>query len=266
MKLFLNPEFFLEVCMLLKLQSDIIYGPVNSRRLGRSLGINVLPGNAKVCSFDCLYCQYGRRRAISRDECGYVSFPSVSLVLSEVEKALLSIHPAVDYITFSGNGEASLHPHFKELAAGVCELRDRLAPTSRTAILSNSVSVCNHNCLEALSLLDTRIMKLDAGTDSILTNYNRPPHHISLKSITSGLTALPSVWLQSLFTSGPDGNLNPKHIEKWISCVISINPDFVQIYTLARQSPTESIFLASITKLQMIQHLLTEAGISSEVF
>ena len=139
----------------LSLQRGVIYGPVDSRRLGRSLGINLLPTGYKLCAFDCIYCQYGRTKVLTASaEKG--RFPTVEVVLRKVEEALRQV-PDLNYLTFSGNGEPTLHPHFVELVKDVIHLRDKLRPEVKSAILSNSALVGREEVREALARLDLRI-------------------------------------------------------------------------------------------------------------
>jgi wyosine [tRNA(Phe)-imidazoG37] synthetase (radical SAM superfamily) len=252
--------------MLLELQSSIIYGPVKSRRLGRSLGVNVLPHSRKVCSFDCLYCQYGRTRPVTSDEAGGGGFPGVNEILEAVEQALRNLPEPPDYITFSGNGEATLHPRFKELVTGLRRVRDAFSPRSKTAILSNSTTVSDPRIREALALLDVRIMKLDAGTEEMFAFYNRPPASITLKDTAAGLAALEDVTIQSLFTKGPDGNSAPGHISAWVEQVKTIDPVFVQVYTLDRSSPTKTLIPLNKNELLDIKTLLEGENIPAGFF
>lgn len=252
--------------MLLDLKSEIIYGPVSSRRLGRSLGVNVLPSGRKVCTFDCLYCQYGRFRAIDTGEIAAFDFPGVDDILGALEQALKTLDPPTSYITFSGNGEATLHPGFRELVEGVRELRDRWSPASKTAILSNSTTVNDPAVRRALAMLDVRIMKLDAGTEEMLAHYNRPPSSITLKETVEGLTELEDVTIQSLFTGGPKGNFAPEHVSAWVEQVGTIAPVFVQIYTLDRASPTKSLLPLDKSELLHIKSLLEKANISAGAY
>jgi len=252
--------------MLLELKSEFIYGPVSSRRLGRSLGVNVLPSGRKVCTFDCLYCQYGRFRAIDTGETAAFDFPGVDDILGALEQALKTLDPPTSYITFSGNGEATLHPGFRELVEGVRELRDRWSPASKTAILSNSTTVNDPAVRRALAMLDVRIMKLDAGTEEMLAHYNRPPSSITLKETVEGLTELEDVTIQSLFTGGPKGNFAPEHVSAWVEQVGTIAPVFVQIYTLDRASPTKSLLPLDKSELLHIKSLLEKANISAGAY
>jgi wyosine [tRNA(Phe)-imidazoG37] synthetase (radical SAM superfamily) len=254
--------------MLLDLKADIIYGPVRSRRLGRSLGINILPAERKVCSFDCLYCQYGFSQGKTMEEAknkGH-SFPTVTGVLSAVERAVLNLSPPAAYLTFSGNGEATLHPGFKEIVIGLGEIRDRLSPESKTAILSNSTTVNDPLIRDALALLDVPIMKLDAGTEEMFSSYNRPAKGITIEDTVAGLAGLKDVTIQSLFTKGVEGNFTPGHLEAWVEQVKKISPLFVQLYTLDRESPTASLIPVDKSELLHILSLLERENIASEVF
>ncbi|MGC9357838.1 MAG: radical SAM protein, partial [Anaerolineae bacterium] len=143
----------------LPLESGVIYGPVRSRRLGISLGINVLPLRRKVCSFDCVYCHYGPTvvPTLSPDES---EFPGVPEIVAAVERALRRT-PHVDSLTFSGNGEPTLHPYFRDVVLGVRRLRDRLNPQARISLFSNATMAHLPQIREALAHLDAPIMKLD---------------------------------------------------------------------------------------------------------
>lgn len=146
---------------ILPLEAGIIYGPVNSRRLGRSLGINLLPSAYKLCSFDCIYCDYGRTQVKALGAEG-TNIPSEQQVLKEVRQALQGLQD-IDCLTFSGNGEPTLHPQFPAIVSGVRHLRDTQRPEVKLAVFSNSTTVHLPRVQECLSQLDAAIMKLDAG-------------------------------------------------------------------------------------------------------
>ena len=216
----------------LQLQRGITYGPVNSRRLGRSLGINLLPTDRKLCSFDCIYCHYGRTdvKILSPDEGG---FPDVENVLDEVEEALRT-YPKVDYITFSGNGEPTLHPRFPAIVAGVRRLRDKLRVGARLAILSNSTTAHLPHIRKALSIFDAPIMKLDAGDPTALAHINRPEPAVKLEHIVEGLRKIPGLVIQSVFVGGRVTNTEGKIFEAWLATLTEIKPVEVQIYSTDR--------------------------------
>jgi wyosine [tRNA(Phe)-imidazoG37] synthetase (radical SAM superfamily) len=249
--------------MLLELQQDIIYGPVQSRRLGSSLGINLLPTGMKVCTFNCVYCQYGwTDYALLKN----APFPSVDDVLHAVEEALQALPESPSYITFSGNGEPTLHPQFPEIVEGVKDLRDRLAPSAKTAILSNSSRVSNKTVCEALEQLDVRIMKLDAGRVKTFETYNQPFQGIFLDDIIDSLSCLDHVTVQALFTGGKLGNFRTKHLSEWIEKLKRIKPVDVHVYTLDRDCPSDAITKLTWGDLQQIQSKGNMHGIPISIF
>ncbi|MBD3413933.1 MAG: radical SAM protein [Candidatus Aminicenantes bacterium] len=252
--------------MLLKLQENIIYGPIQSRRLGRSLGINILPPSIKYCNFNCLYCQYGWTDFHWLKNKKQMSFPETKKILEAVERTLTSLNPKPAYITFSGNGEPTLHPNFHEIVNGVIRLRNTLSPASKTAILSNSTTVLNPDIQKALSNLDSRIMKLDTGSQRMFLKYNRPAKGVKLHSILKGLKQLQNVTIQTLFTKGADGNYSKENLNDWIQKLKFISPQTVQIYTLDRDTPSRSLCSLSQEELADINSLLKKEKIASEYF
>ncbi|HEY7727930.1 MAG TPA: radical SAM protein [Candidatus Eisenbacteria bacterium] len=252
--------------MLLPPQRGITYGPVRSRRLGRSLGVNILPAGRKVCNFDCRYCQYGWTDRAYLEAVTDADFPPVPDILEAVAATLRTLPQPPHYITFSGNGEPTLHPRFGEVVEGVNGVRDRLAAGVGTAILSNSSRVALPEIRAALGRLDLRIMKLDAGSEACFRRYNRPLGGITLESVVEGLRALPDVTLQTLITAGPAGNLVESEIEAWVERVASIRPRAVQLYTLDREPPDRDLLPASPEQLDGVRGRVEALGIRAEVF
>ena len=255
--------------MLLELQKGIIYGPVNSRRLGRSLGINILPSNRKVCPFNCVYCQYGWTKVHTRQANHLSDLPSAKEVREALKKELkaMAVQPA--YITFSGNGEPTVHPDFAQIVEEVTALRDKLAPEAKTAILSNSALAADLSRREALLELDVRIMKLDCGLAEIFKIYNQPCNGVELEDITDGLaklSELSDIAIQALLSSGPAGNLSSQNIIAWIERLKRIRPSSVQLYTLDRGYPASNLKPAAKEELNLIKAQVQEAGISISVF
>jgi wyosine [tRNA(Phe)-imidazoG37] synthetase (radical SAM superfamily) len=252
--------------MLLPLQRGIIYGPVQSRRLGRSLGINVLPSDRKACNFDCRYCQYGWTDRSALDAMTESDYPAVPEILDALSSALRALLEPPRYLTFSGNGEATLHPRFGEIVDGVNAIRDRLVPQARTAILSNSSRAMDREIREALMRLDVRIMKLDCGTEGRFARFNRPVGGITIESITEGLRALPDTTLQTLLVRGTYGNLDDAELDAWLGRVGSIRPRRVQLYTLDRKAPDQDLVPATREQLEKIRTRVAALGIEAEVF
>lgn len=251
--------------MLLELQKGIIYGPIRSRRLGQSLGINTLPAGKKICPFNCLYCHYGWTKEYTADRRG-LAWPAVKTVRDALVEALSKMMIPPDYITFSGNGEPTLHPEFGRIVEVVTALRDRMAKESKTAILSNSALIERGSTRKALEKLDVRIMKLDCGSLQTFKKYNKPCSGIDLGRITDGLSLLADVTIQTLLSSGEAGNLKPGNIEDWIERLKYIRPLTVQLYTMDRDYPSKKIKPVPRSELKRIRMLVEKAGISAEVF
>lgn len=249
--------------MLLNLQSTIIYGPIQSRRIGSSLGINILPADVKVCTFDCLYCQYGWTDFSTMEN---ADFPKPPAVAEALKKSLGSLPALPRYITFSGNGEPTLHPAFGEIVDDVIRIRNEYAPDSHTAILSNSSTVHCPEIRGALSKLDLRIMKLDAGDPDMFGSYNRPAQGMSIGQMMEGLVALDDVTIQSLFTKGPSGNFSEPNLTDWVARLRAITPRLVQLYTLDRGYPSRAIEVLERDELDSIQARLEGEGIPAETF
>jgi wyosine [tRNA(Phe)-imidazoG37] synthetase (radical SAM superfamily) len=256
--------------MILELKKALTYGPVRSRRLGRSLGINLFPGDEKRCSFDCVYCQYGwtPRTAVDLDR-DIVHLPTPREVEAAVARALEGLPEPPAYLTFSGNGEPTLHPDFPEMVDRIVSLGNRLGSGMRTAVLSNSSRVGNQMVRDALTRLDVRIMKLDCGTEEVFRRYNRPAAGLNLEGVTEGLISLAAaspVTAQALFTAGTDGNLESDHVTAWVERLRKIRPAVVQLYSLDRGHPARDLRPASRAELERLAEAARAAGISVSVF
>lgn len=252
--------------MLLPLQKGIIYGPVRSRRLGWSLGINLLSTQKKICTFNCVYCQYGWTAVHGKKITETFQWPSVAEVLAALEEALRNINSSPAYITFSGNGEPTGHPNFDEIGEAVIRLRNRFSPHSKTAILSNSSLVTDSRIRDAIAKLDVRIMKLDCGNEEIFQKYNFPCCGIDLKDIINALQSMQDITIQALFTGGVAGNYDSAHLDEWIEKIKQISPIHVQLYTLDRDYPSNNIHALEKDDLHLIQKRLEMANVRADVY
>jgi wyosine [tRNA(Phe)-imidazoG37] synthetase (radical SAM superfamily) len=226
----------------------IIYGPVKSRRLGSSLGINILPVGCKVCSFNCIYCQYGwtNIHTIDKNELSKVKFPGVQDIITAIEDILYGIKTPIDCLTFSGYGEPTLHPQFNEIIKLTKDLRDkylkeRNVPKMPIVIISNSTNI--ENAKEGLQIVDMRAMKLDACEENTFNEINKPAEGVTLENIIKNLKTLKDIIIQSMFL---ETNIGDSTIEKWINCIAEIKPLEVQIYTLDR--PPADLNLKALDK------------------
>ncbi len=251
----------------LPLQRGIIYGPVSSRRLGRSLGINLSPTGHKVCSFNCIYCHYGWTGTLTDDLSKHVSeLPEPELVEAELLEALQRLDPPPQYITFSGNGEPSLHPDFPKIVDLVLGVRNNLGLNARVAILSNSTGAKNEAVRKALAKLDVRIMKLDAGDPAVFERINRPAPGVVLDAIIEGLTLLDDVTLQSVFVDGALSNTGLEDVDAWPEKVALIHPATVQIYSLENAPAMPTLTGVPIERLEAIADRVRSLGIDAQVF
>ncbi|MCK4427172.1 MAG: radical SAM protein, partial [candidate division Zixibacteria bacterium] len=245
----------------------IIYGPINSRRLGRSLGINLLPATYKLCSFNCIYCQYGWTDTQTDDALEYMDDLPTTDELRETLESWLKQDQNIDYITFSGNGEPCVHPRFDQMVDVASKLRNRYVPHVRLAILSNSTCLKRSNVIEGLKRLDERIMKLDCGSEEIFQKVNRPHRSIKYEEVVESLKNLDDIVIQSVLVDGEISNIENKEIEKWIERLNYIKPREVQIYSIDRPSADQNLRLVGKEKLKEIARKAEKAaGISVKVF
>lgn len=213
----------------LPLESGVVYGPLFSRRLGLSLGVNVLPTQAKVCSYDCIYCHYGYTdlKTLTPPVEG---FATVRAVVRGVTAALRQ-HPDVTAITFSGNGEPTLHPYFPVLAFELRRLRDRLCPDAKLVFFSNATTAGRPEIRKALRHIDVPILKLDAGEADTWARVNQPPPDIDFQTLVAGLKQLDRLVIQSVFIDGAVSNVGSDAVAAWLETLVDIRPTAVQIYS-----------------------------------
>jgi wyosine [tRNA(Phe)-imidazoG37] synthetase (radical SAM superfamily) len=255
----------------ISLQRGIIYGPVPSRRLGQSLGINLLPTNHKLCSFNCLYCQYGWTKNVTfSPEAQLRNLPSVDAVEAALETALTGLGregKTIECITICGNGEPTLYPALAEAIVATKTLRDRYQPQARVAILSNSSTVGNPAIRAALDRLDLKIMKFDAGSEEMFRQLNHPAAPVYMGDIIAGLKQLKDCYLQACFVQGRVTNADPDSVAMWIEKIREIHPLAVHIYSLDREPADKRIERVSLATLEWIANEARwRAGVTADVF
>jgi wyosine [tRNA(Phe)-imidazoG37] synthetase (radical SAM superfamily) len=235
----------------------IIFGPVHSRRLGSSLGINLLPVNGKVCTFDCLYCECGLN-AEHRDG----TLPQADQVIQALETKLMSMQQAghlPDTITFAGNGEPTLHPAFPALIDQTLKLRDRWSPLSKIAVLSNATQLHKQDVVEALKKIDYPILKLDSAFDETIRLINRPVSpSFRVDKLVQQLKAFQGrLIIQTLFIRGTYqgttvDNTTEKEVDALIQRIKEIGPESIMIYTIDRETPVPGLIRIPLSELESI--------------
>ncbi|HYT67244.1 MAG TPA: radical SAM protein [Vicinamibacterales bacterium] len=243
------------------LQSGIVYGPVSSRRLGRSLGINLAPPERKTCNFNCAYCQYGWTDFPAKG-----TFPRPCDVIDAVDRALEQ-NPDVDSITVAGNGEPTLHPGFAPIVEGLYHVRNRRAPKAKLTLLSNGSTLNRLDVVYSLPRFDTRCMKLDAGDATTFRLMNAAS--ISLGRLIADLRSIGQLTLQSMFVRDVDGivdNTTPRAVNAWLEAVDRVRPASVDVYSLARPPARGTLLRVPPSVLEDIAQRVTELGIPARIF
>lgn len=252
--------------MPISLHAEIIYGPVRSRRLGRSLGLNVSPLNYKLCSFNCVYCQYGWTTVHTADAADRLNDLPAPDDFGEALESALRQHKEIDNITFSGNGEPTLYPQFEELVDIARQLKEEYFPEAKLGVLSNSSTVNTEKVRRALARLDFRIMKLDAGTLETFSKINRPCRGSDYGTTLNGLKSLDKVTLQTMFVDGSIRNTGNQEVSEWMERVGEIQPMNAQIYSLHRPPAESSLREVPAERLREIAAQTEEAtGVAVEV-
>lgn len=254
------------------LWESISFGPIHSRRLGSSLGVNLLPTDVKICSFNCLYCECGWTLEKSLTAREY--YP-VETVLQAIEHKLNSCKEQstpIDSITFSGNGEPTLHPHFDKIIDGLIPLRDKYYPQAVISCLSNATQLLRTEVCAALKRIENPILKLDAGTQELLNIINKPTIPVDFQAVVNQLkTFNGEVIIQTMFLSGEqDGisfdNSEESNLSLWLDAIKSIAPRKVMIYSLDRETPALMLHKFDKSKLESIADKVRALGIVADTY
>ncbi len=249
--------------------SEDVFGPVNSRRLGVSLGINLLSTKQKVCNFDCVYCECG-----FTPNAGSISdkFADADRLISTLEKRL-STHqdPRLDAITFAGNGEPTLHPRFEEISSKIRKLRDYYYPNCKIVLLTNGTTLHKTQVRKALENIDIVAIKLDAGTDQLIEEVDRPLSPLSTEKLIHRIKRLnrpvkiQTMFLRGMINGNAFDNSREEHLLPWLKCIKEIRPQEVMLYSLDRETPLNSLEPVSRNTLEHIAELLKKEGIASSI-
>ena len=247
-----------------------IFGPVHSRRLGVSLGINLLPADGKFCTFDCIYCECG----FNGDHRPHQKLPTREEVRNALEARLKDMQengPKPDVLTFAGNGEPTAHPHFAGIIADTLALRDQYFPEAKVSVLSNSTFIHKPEVFDALNKIDNNILKLDTIDAAYINKVDRPTGHYDVAKIIECMKAFKgNLIVQTLFMKGTfEGenvdNTTDDYVLPWLEVVKEIAPRQVMIYTIDRETPAPDLLKATHEELDRIGEMVRMAGIPCSV-
>ncbi len=247
-----------------------IFGPVHSRRLGVSLGINLMPADGKLCTFNCIYCECG----FNEDFRPKLPRPTREEVRAALEVRLQDMQqngPAPDVLTFAGNGEPTAHPHFPEIIADTLALRDHYFPHAKVSVLSNSTFIHKPAVFDALLRVDNNILKLDTVDEDYIRTLDRPTGAYSVERIIEGMKAFQGhCIIQTMFLKGgyqgrDMDNTSDRFVLPWLERVKEIVPRQVMIYTIDRETPDHDLRKATHEELDRIGALVREAGFEVSV-
>lgn len=245
---------------------EIVFGPIFSRRLGSSLGVNILPSKGKLCNFDCIYCECGW----NADGIAERRFPTLSEVesaLSDKMEKLAAEGVPVDSITFSGNGEPTMNPDFAGIVDVTLRLRDRFYPDAKISVLSNATLLGRRTVVEALKKIDNPILKIDAADDRMISMINRPVGSYRLRNVMDSLKEFNGNFiLQTMFLRSPEFDMTaPDALAGWIEIVRELRPRQVMVYTIDRETPDKSLGKYTVEEMRGFVQPLVDEGFDVQV-
>lgn len=245
---------------------DIVFGPIFSRRLGSSLGVNILPSKGKLCNFDCIYCECGWNKDGISDK----MFPRLAQVEAALEvkmsKAAAEGVP-VDSITFSGNGEPTMNPDFPQIIDAVLRLRGKYFPNAKVSVLSNATLIGRKSVAEALMKVDNPILKIDAASDEAVRKINKPVGHYCLDEVVENMKAFNGNFvLQTMFLKSDEVDTTaPGLLKKWMEIVRVLRPREIMVYTIDRETPDKTLGKYTVEEMTAFVQPLIDEGFKIQV-
>ena len=252
------------------LYDNIIFGPIRSRRLGLSLGVNLLPIESKLCSFDCIYCECGwnadhpgQRRFNSRED--------VRTMLDATLARMVAEGTPPDVITFAGNGEPTMHPDFENIIEDTLALRDKHAPEAKVSVLSNATQIHREDVRRALLRVDNNILKLDSAFDATVQLVNKPQGNytvartVELLKMFEGQLIVQTMFLRGEYLGQRVDNTTEEEVSAWLKLVADIAPKQVMVYSLDRDTPCQTLEKVEKDELRAIAERVEALGIACSV-
>lgn len=245
---------------------DIVFGPIFSRRLGSSLGVNILPSKGKLCNFDCIYCECGWNKDGKSDG----RFPRLAEVEAALENKMseaASVGTPVDSITFSGNGEPTMNPDFPQIVDATLRLRDTYFPDAKVSVLSNAVLVGRESIADALMKVDNPILKIDASSDELIEKINKPVGRYRLAEIVEALKRFNGNFvLQTMFLrSAKFDTSTPEALKAWMDIVRKLRPREIMVYTIDRETPDKSLGKYTVEEMTAFVQPLLDEGFNIQI-
>ena len=245
---------------------DIVFGPIFSRRLGSSLGVNILPTVGKLCNFDCIYCECGWNKD-GKSDGRFPRLAEVEAALEEKMSKAAAEGVPVDSITFSGNGEPTMNPDFPQIVDATVRLRDKYFPDAKVSVLSNAVLVARKEIAEALKKVDNPILKIDASSDDLIRRINKPVGSYRLGEIVEALKDFDGNFiLQTMFLRAQDFDTTEKDsLEAWMNIVRELRPREIMVYTIDRETPDKSLGKYTVDEMTAFVQPLLDEGFKIQV-
>ena len=248
------------------LREDTVFGPIFSRRLGSSLGINLLPRNGKICNFDCIYCECGWNKDGRSDQVIPTAADVRSALEDKLRECLLAGTP-IDSITFSGDGEPTLNPEFPRIIRDTLELRDAFYPAAKVSVLTNATRIGRPEVFEALRLVDNPILKLDAPTPELAAKINRPSGRYSVEEIVEGMERFEGNFImQTMFLRSADFDTSSREVLlPWMDIVRRVHPREIMVYTIDRPTPAEGLQKFTEAEMRVLVQPLIDEGFNIQI-
>ena len=248
------------------IREKTVFGPIHSRRLGNSLGINLLPENGKICNFDCIYCECGWNRD-GRDDTVIPSAEKVRHDLETMLRQCTDSHTPIDSITFSGDGEPTLNPEFPQIIDLTLELRDRYYPQALVSVLSNATRVHRSEIFDALRKVDNPIMKIDAPTNALAAIINKPAPGYDIDSVVAALEKFNGDFVLQTCMLRCDNfdSSNPKILNGWMDIVRLLRPRNIMVYTIDRPTPQSGLQKFTPDEMRHLVQPLIDEGFNIQI-
>lgn len=248
------------------MREELVFGPIRSRRLGSSLGINLLPRNGKICNFDCIYCECGWN-ADGRDDTHIPSAQDLQVALESKLRECLEAGVGIDSITFSGDGEPTLNPDFPQIVDITLALRDRYFPQAKVSVLSNATRAGRDDVFAALRKVDNPILKIDAPTTELVRVINRPAPGYTVEAVVESLKRFEGDFvLQTMFLRGPGfDSSSPEVLDGWMDIVRALRPREVMVYTVDRETPMKGLEKFTPEQMRALVQPLLDEGFNIQI-